>query len=109
MQNPAVNRLTIPVALIIVAMAMVISSLIFVLIGNTETEGQAPELANNSIAMEGSSLDNNSQFNRLQRQNFGRHARPNLGKLRAFMAEKKARSNPQIFGKGKLRPDGDKP
>ena len=101
MQNPPSNSLTTPVALIIVATAMVISTLIFVFVGNSQTEEQALGLANNSAAVAGSPPENDRQFNRQQLPDFDRQAHPNLGKLRSFMAGKKAGSKPRFLGKGK--------
>ena len=101
MQNRTANSLTTPVALIIVAAAMVISTLIFVFVGNSQTEEQALGLANNSVAVEGSPPVNDRQLNRLQQPDFDRHAGPNLGRLRAFMAGKKAGSKSRFLGKGK--------
>ncbi|SVC60086.1 uncharacterized protein METZ01_LOCUS312940, partial [marine metagenome] len=101
MQNPPSNSLTTPVALIIVATAMVISTLIFVFVGNSQTEEQALGLANNSVAVAGSPPEKGLQFNRLPQPDVDRNAHPNLGKLRAFMAGKKAGSKPRFLGKGK--------
>ena len=101
MQNPPANSLTTPVALIILATAMVISTLIFVFVGKYQSEEQPLSLANNSAVVAGSPPGDISQFNRLQQPGFDRHARPNLNKLRAFMAGKKAGSKPRFSGKGK--------
>ena len=108
MQNPTAHSLTIPVALIIVATAMVISTLIFVFVGNSQTEEQAPGLAENPGAIAGSPPEIDRQLNRQQRPAFDRHARPNLGKLRAFMAGIKAGSKPRFLGKGKPGLDGQR-
>ena len=104
MQTPPVNSLTTPVALVIVALAMVISTLIFVFAGNSQTEEQAPGLAKNSVDIVGSPPENNRGFDRRHRPDFERHARPNLGKLRAFMAG----SKPPFSGKGKPGLDGER-
>ena len=101
MQNPPANSLTTPVALVVVATAMVISTLIFVFVGNSQTEEQALGLANNSAAVAGPPPENDRQFNRQQLPDFDRQAHPNLSKLRAFMAGKKAGSKPRFLGKGK--------
>ena len=108
MQNPPTNSLTTPVALIILATAMVISTLIFVFVGNYQSEEQPLDLANNSVAMAGAPPEGGLQFNRVPQPNFDRHARPNLGKLRAFMAGKKAGSKSRFSGKGKPGLDGDR-
>ena len=108
MQNRTANSLTTPVALIIVATAMVISTLIFVFVGNSQTEEQALGLANNSVAVEGSPPVNDRQLNRLQQPDFDRHAGPNLGRLRAFMARERAGSKPRFSGKGKPGLDGER-
>ena len=101
MQNPPANSLTTPVALIILATAIVISALIFVFVGNSQSEEQPLGLANNSVAVAGSPPEKGLQFNHLPQPDVDRHARPNLGKLRAFMAGKKAGSKPRFMGKGK--------
>ena len=101
MQNPPANSLTTPVALIILATAIVISALIFVFVGNSQSEEQPLSLANHSVAVAGTPPEKGLQFNRLPQPDVDRHARPNLGKLRAFMAGKKAGSKPRFMGKGK--------
>jgi hypothetical protein len=103
MQTPPVNSLTTPVALVIVALAMVISTLIFVFAGNSQTEEQASGLAKNSVDIVGSPPEYR-EFDRRHRPNFERHARPNLGKLRAFMA----RSKRPFSGNGKPGLDGER-
>ena len=101
MQNPPANSLTTPVALIILATAIVISALIFVFVGNSQSEEQPLSLANHPVAVAGTPLEKGLQFNHLPQPDVDRHARPNLGKLRAFMAGKKAGSKPRFMGKGK--------
>ncbi|MEC9140487.1 MAG: hypothetical protein VX724_01850 [Chloroflexota bacterium] len=108
MQNPPANSLTTPVALIILATAIVISALIFVFVGNSQSKEQPLSLANNSVAVAGTPPENGLQFNRLPQPDVDRHARPNLGKLRAFMAGKKAGSKPRFLGKGKPGLDGER-
>ena len=108
MQNPPANSLTTPVALIILSTAIVISALIFVFVGNSQSEEQPLSLANHSVAVAGTPPEESLQFNRFPQPDADRHARPNLGKLRAFMAGKKAGSKPRFLGKGKPGMDGER-
>ena len=104
MQTSPTNSLTTPVALIIVALALVISTLIFVFAGNSEAKEETPGLATNPVAIMGSQPEHNREFNQRPQPNFERHARPRLGKLRAFIAG----SKPPFLKKGNPGLDGKK-
>ena len=104
MQNtPRGNWLTIPVALVFLAMALIISTLIFVFAGNSQTQGQASGLPTGSVTNPITVVDGSHENNQdVKRQNrtkpqYSGKGRPGLkGKIQG-------KGKPQYSGKG--RPD----
>ena len=136
MQRGTENKLTIPAALVIVAIAIVASTLIFVFAKNPATQEQTANPETNSEIVVGAAHENDSNVNRQMRPGADRQVRPGAdrkmrphrGEGRGFIqrekswsktkslrkgksdmgAEKKGNMKPKMRGKGKQRNNGDK-
>ena len=91
MQRGTENKLTIPAALVIVAIAIVASTLIFVFAKNPATQEQTANPETNSEIVVGAAHENDSNVNRQMRPGANRQMRPGVNRQMRPGADRQVR------------------